>query len=149
MSNRVQPSRWIGLLAAAVALVLGAGCAEVESSSSGGYEPAHVEPLGDGDAKVVTFTKEGARRTGLRTARVEQRGGTRSVPYAALIYDGQGNSLVYTSPEPLTYLRAEIRVRRVVGDRVLLTDGPPAGTRVVTVGASEVYGTELEIAGSH
>lgn len=147
MSDRARPSRWGGPLAAALALVLAAGCAEVESSSSGGYEPAHLEPAGD--ATVVTFTEEGARRTGLRTARVEQRGGTRSVPYTALLYDGSGDSHVYTSPKPLTYVRAAVSVRRVAGDRVLLKDGPPAGTRVVTVGATEVYGTELEIAGSH
>jgi hypothetical protein len=28
---------------------------------------------------------------------------------------------------------------------VLLTRGPPRGTEVVTVGAAEVYGTELEV----
>jgi hypothetical protein len=32
---------------------------------------------------------------------------------------------------------------------VLLKDGPPAGTKVVTVGAAEVYGTEIDMAGSH
>ena len=42
--------------------------------------------------------------------------------------------------------KAEIRVDRIAGDRVLLEDGPPAGTKVVTVGAGEVYGTELDIA---
>ena len=31
----------------------------------------------------------------------------------------------------------------------MLLRGPAAGTKVVTVGAAEVYGTELEIAGSH
>jgi hypothetical protein len=36
-------------------------------------------------------------------------------------------------------------VDRIEGDRVLLTDGPPAGTKVVTVGVTEVYGTELEV----
>jgi hypothetical protein len=28
---------------------------------------------------------------------------------------------------------------------VVLLRGPPAGTRVVTTGAAEVYGTELEV----
>ena len=46
-------------------------------------------------------------------------------------------------------MRAEVKVDRIDGDRVLLSEGPPAGTKVVTVGAAEVYGAELEIAGSH
>jgi len=132
-------------------LVLGAtplaACKEVEESSSTAYEPAKLESVGSTDAKRVTFTAEGARRTGLQTARVLSSGRRTVVPYAALIYDGQGRTYVYTSPKPLSFLRAQVAVDRIQGDRVLLSDGPPAGTRVVTVGATEVYGTELEIAG--
>ncbi len=32
---------------------------------------------------------------------------------------------------------------------MILSSGPPAGTEVVTVGAIELWGTELEIAGKH
>ena len=46
-------------------------------------------------------------------------------------------------------MRADVVVDRIDGDRVLLTEGPRPGSRVVTVGAAEVYGAELEIAGSH
>jgi multidrug efflux pump subunit AcrA (membrane-fusion protein) len=67
------------------------------------------------------------------------------VPYAALIYDPEGKTYVYTSPKPLEYLREEVKVDRIEGDRVLVSRGPPAGTEVVTVGAAEVYGTELEV----
>jgi hypothetical protein len=42
-------------------------------------------------------------------------------------------------------VRERVRVGRVDGDRVLLSRGPAAGTRVVTVGTAEVYGTELEV----
>jgi len=42
-----------------------------------------------------------------------------------------------------------VKVDRVEGDRVLLTRGPRPGTRVVTVGATEVYGAENEIEGGH
>ncbi len=68
------------------------------------------------------------------------------MPYAAIIYDAEGNTYAYTAPEPLTYVRKEIEVDRVDGDSVVLSDGPPAGTKVVTVGAAEVYGTEFEVA---
>lgn len=146
-------SRRSRLLAAGLALVVAglplSGCTEVEESSSAGYEPAKLEPVkGKGtDAVRVTFTAEGAKRTGLQTARVRSSGKRRVVPQAALIYDGAGKAYVYTNPEGLSFVREEIAVDRIEGDRVLLTDGPPVGTEVVTVGAAEVYGAELEIAG--
>jgi hypothetical protein len=34
-------------------------------------------------------------------------------------------------------------VERVVGDLAVLSDGPPVGTPVVTVGAALLYGTEI------
>jgi hypothetical protein len=148
-------SRRSGLLATGLVLVVGglplSACSEVEESSSAGYEPAKLEPAkGKGeDAVRVTFTEEGARRTGLQTARVASSGKQGVVPHAALIYDGAGTAYVYTSPERLSYVREQIEVDRIERDRVLLSDGPPAGTEVVTVGAAEVYGAESEIGGGH
>jgi hypothetical protein len=136
----------LGLLIACLPL---SACAEVEQASTGGYEPAKLEPVGGGETKRVTFTKEGATRTGLQTTSVARRGDHLVVPYATLIYDSQGESYVYISPTPLTYLRVEVEVGRVERTRVLLTDGPPVGSEVVTVGAAEVYGAELDIAGGH
>jgi hypothetical protein len=146
-SSRWQQRR----LAAGLSLILGAlalsACSEVEQASTSGYQPAQLEPLHGTEVKRVTLTAEGARRTGLQTATVGRSGKHRVVPYAALIYDGEGKSYVYTSPKPRTFLRAEVQVDRIEGNQVLLVDGPPAGSDVVTVGATEVYGTELEIAG--
>jgi hypothetical protein len=68
-----------------------------------------------------------------------------SVPYAALLYDPEGKTYVYTSPRELRYVKKQVRVARIDGDRVVLTRGPPAGTPVVTVGVVEVYGTDLEV----
>ena len=121
-----------------------AGCAEVESESATGYEPAKLEPV-KGDLKRVIFTAEGARRIGLRTARVRRSAKDKVVPYTALIYSPEGNTYVYTSPKAFEYLRAAVRVRRIAGNRVQLSDGPPVGSEVVTVGATEVYGAELEV----
>jgi hypothetical protein len=118
------------------------GCTEVERETATGYEPSTLEPVkGNEDLKRVTFTAEGAKRVDLQTASVRRN----VVPYAALLYDPEGKTYVYTSPKPLEYLREEVKVDRIEGDRVLLSRGPPAGTRVVTVGAAEVYGTELEV----
>jgi hypothetical protein len=126
-----------------VVLALGAaalaGCTEVESESETGYEPSKLLKT------HVEFTPEGAKRTGLRTEAVERTGRRVSVPYAALLYDPEGKTYVYTSPKELHYVKAEVRVARVEGGRVLLSRGPAPGTRVVTTGAAQVYGTELEV----
>jgi hypothetical protein len=133
-----------GLLLA-VALPLSA-CNEIEEESSVGYEPAKLASVkGDDDVQRVTFTAEGARRVDLQTAPVKRSGKQKLVPYEALIYDAAGKTYVYTSPERLTFLREPVSVDRVEGNRVFLTVGPRAGTRVVTVGATEVYGTEFEV----
>ena len=71
------------------------------------------------------------------------------MPHAALISDGQGVPWVYTATAPLTFLRAKVVVDRVVGERALLSSGLSAGTDVVTVGATQVYGAELGIGESH
>jgi hypothetical protein len=132
------------LVIAALALV---ACTEVEEEESSGYEPSKLESIkGSDDFQRVTFTAEGAERVGLKTVPIRRSGGREVVPYAALIYDPEGRAYVYTSPRRLSFVRAEIQVDRIDGDRVLLSDGPPAGTDVVTVGADEVYGTELDIA---
>jgi hypothetical protein len=131
------------LVAAAVPL---AGCTEVETESATGYEPSKLEPVkGEDDLQRVTFTEEGARRVDLQTAPIRRSARHTVVPYASLIYDPEGKTFVYTSPKPLEYLREQVEVDRIEGDRVLVSDGPPVGTRVVTVGAAEVYGTELEV----
>jgi hypothetical protein len=142
---RTQKTRFLAVGVALIAAVSMSACKEVETETAEGYQPATLKEISE-DLKQVTFTKEGAARTGLKTAPVRQLGGDKIVPYAALIYDAEGKTYVYTSPKPLTYLRKEVEVDRISGDRVLVSRGPAAGTEVVTVGAAEVYGTELEIA---
>jgi hypothetical protein len=138
------------LLAVVAALALGVtACAEVEDATVEGYEPSHVEEIEGTELKTVTFTEEGADRTGLQMRKVRRRDGMLAVPYESVIYDGTGTSYVYVSSKPLTYQRAKIAIARVAGPQALLTAGPKPGTDVVTVGASEVYGTELGISGSH
>jgi multidrug efflux pump subunit AcrA (membrane-fusion protein) len=85
----------------------------------------------------------------LQTTTATRAGGHTVVDYEALIYDGEGVPWVYTVPEPLTFVRAKVTVDRIEGNRVLLSKGLAPGTEVVTVGATEVYGAELEIAGGH
>ena len=153
MTVRRSPGSGAHRLAVCLALIVAgvapSGCTEVEPAEDAGYEPAKLHDVEGSELKQVTLTAEGAERTGLQTAPVRRSGDHRVVPYSALIYDGEGKTFVYTAPKPRSFLRAAVVVDRIEGDRVLLADGPVAGSRVVTIGASEVYGAELDVAGSH
>lgn len=67
------------------------------------------------------------------------------VPYSALIYDLNGDTWVYVNPEPLVFMRHPVTVDFVEGDRAILSDGPPVGTMVATVGVAELYGADTGI----
>jgi hypothetical protein len=135
-----------------IACVLSLSACGGEASSGYDYEtashhvPAKLEPIKGTDVQRVIFDAEAAERVGLKTAPIRQDGQETVIPYNAVIYGADGNTYTYTAPEPLTYVRQEINIDRVAGDSVMLSDGPPTGTEVVTVGAAEVYGTEFEVA---
>ena len=139
----------VGLVVIAAGISLSA-CGEASTGydyeTASHHEPAKLEPIKGTDVQRVIFDAEAAERVGLQTAPIRQNGEGKIMPYAALIYDAEGNAYAYTAPEPLTFVRKEIKIDRVDGDSVELSAGPPAGTEVVTVGAAEVYGTEFEIA---
>ncbi len=67
------------------------------------------------------------------------------IPYAALIYDLNGDTWTYTNPEPLVFLRHRVTVDYVDGDLAVLLDGPRAGVAVVTIGAAELFGVEFGV----
>jgi hypothetical protein len=144
------------LRAACAGLVLITGVVALsacgEASSGYDYEtathhvPAKLEPIKGTDVQRVVFDAEAAKRVGLKTAPIRQDGQETVLPYDAVIYGADGKTYTYTAPEPLTYVRQEIDIDHVAGDSVMLSDGPPTGTEVVTVGAAEVYGTEFEVA---
>ena len=110
------------------------------------HEPAKLEPIKGTDVERVIFDAEGAKRVGLQTAAVRQNGQETVMPYSAVIYTPEGNAYAYTAPQPLIFVRKEIEIDRMDGNSAVLSDGPPAGTKIVTVGTAEVYGTEFEVA---
>jgi hypothetical protein len=140
----------VGRRATTLLAILGAtaslsACTEVQPAEPEHYSPSAISPVeGEKDLVSVTLTREGAERIGLATGTVRGAAGHKSIPYAALLYEKDGSAFVYTNPQRRTYVRAPIEVDRVAGDRVLLAEGPPAGTKVVTTGAPQVHGAELE-----
>jgi hypothetical protein len=115
--------------------------------------PLTVEEAEGSTPSRLTLSERAAERLGIATAPVtlERVGGVERavVPYAALLYDPDGTTWTYTNPEGLVFVRAPITVERIVGDLAILSNGPPAGTLVVTVGAPELYGAEHGVGGGH
>lgn len=65
------------------------------------------------------------------------------VPHAAVVHDFNGGAWVYEQTAPQTYVRRKVFVARVVGADAVLGSGPRAGTKVVTAGVAELFGTEF------
>ena len=142
-------SRWIAIalvLAACLPLTSCSHAPEAAAAEEGG--PAKVEHLVGDQPTRVTLTEEAAKRLDLQTDLVRQqtvRGQSRTtIPYAAVLYDTEGNTWTYVSPGPLVFLRHRIVVDFIDGDVAVLLEGPAVGSAVVTVGAEELFGSELE-----
>jgi multidrug efflux pump subunit AcrA (membrane-fusion protein) len=122
-------------------------CAPTEATEEEN-KPVSLEPIAGTDLNRLTLTEKAAERLGLETATVltQQVDGLDRlvVPYAALLYDTSGTAWVYVNVEPLVFVRQIITVDSIQGDQVILSEGLEAGDNVVTLGATELYGSESE-----
>ena len=91
------------------------------------------------------MTEKAIERLDLKTDQVNDQGGKKVVPFSSLIYDPQGQTWVYTSPQPRTFVRHKVDVEYIKGNVVFLNDGPPIGTPVASVAVAELYGAEFEV----
>jgi membrane fusion protein, heavy metal efflux system len=92
---------------------------------------------------------EGRLRPGERTTvRVKMQGASeqRVVPWSAVMLDINGGTWVYANTAEHTYVRHRVQVRYVVDDLAVLETGPAVGTKIVTAGAVELFGTEMGFA---
>jgi RND family efflux transporter MFP subunit len=65
------------------------------------------------------------------------------VPFSAVVYDINGGAWVYENVGEQKFSRRRVQVRYVVGDTAVLANGPPVGTKIVTVGTQELLSTEF------
>ncbi len=65
------------------------------------------------------------------------------IPFSAIVYDINGGTWVYTNPSPNIYIRQRVELLTVTDKNAVLNRGPAAGTKIVTVGAAELFGTEF------
>ncbi len=140
--------RWMVVLLIIAGLLLSA-CQQ--SSAHRNDRPAKVKHIEGSELSLVILTEKAAHRIDLKTdqvgeAKVKQSASMRKVvPYSSLIYDPKGQTWIYTSPEPLTFVRHKVEVDYIEGDLVFLNEGPPTGTVVASLGVAELYGTEFEV----
>ena len=151
-------SHWI-LLATVVALPL-LGCSNAASERTKPAPHATVGPpealkaslatpnsgkASAGEVRRITLSETSAKRLGIEFAEVKGSAERLEAPYNALLYDAHGGEWVFVSPAPNVFKRTDIKVDSIEGERVYYTAGPAAGTKVVTMGAAELYGIEFGV----
>jgi hypothetical protein len=124
------------------------GCSQPPVESPTGDAAASLEAVPGTDLSRVILNERAVGNIGLETATVsaDPKSKKLSVPYLAILYDSQGKTWVYTNPEPRVYVRSSVTVKRIDGQIARLADGPAPGTTVVTLGAEELFGAELDTA---
>lgn len=123
-------------------VVEAAGPTEAAAAVSGN-RPARVEAISGSNTKKIVLTPKAAQRVDIQTGKVWQdTAGRKIVPYAAVVYDKDGGTWVYTNPESLTFTRQKIHIVEIKGDDAVLKEGPDVGTLVATTGAPQLYGAE-------
>ncbi len=139
------------VIAAVLLGVVLAGCGSEHDAST----PASARLVGATGSSPgqIIVSQLGKERIGLQTAPVQSVSaapGPRSadkviVPYSALVYDPSGKTFVFLQRSPLTYIEVPATVDRISGGSAYLTVGPKPGTKVVTVGAEELYGVQTGV----
>jgi hypothetical protein len=143
--------RWI-FIAVAVGCMSLVSCrkmeAEKEKSEQTAATVVHQEEKNPDQPAIITLTDDARRRIDVQTAPIQQidvDGAKQTVlPFAALFYAPDGATWTFINTQPLTYVRQRIKVERIVGNNVVLAQGPAPGTQAVTVGAPLLYGSETE-----
>ena len=141
---------WIGVITVVLTL---AGCGGAPAPSLAHEVPAVVEAIdGDESRHRITLTEKAAQRLGIELAEAAAATGSVGsvhVPYSAVIYDAEGKAWAYVAEQPLVFVREPVTVHDVLpnatGGVAVLSEGPPVGTPVVSVGVAELFGTEFEV----
>jgi hypothetical protein len=141
----MRRGRRLAWLAPLCAVLLLSGCRDVATEEEVGYEPSKVEPIKGSELSRVILTEDAARRIGLDTTPVTSRGETTVVPESAVWVDVNGDEWVYTNPETLVFVRAQVVVERYDAGSAFLSDGPSPGTEVASIGVPQLIGSEFGI----
>ena len=133
-------SRWIIVMVLLAGFLLSACGGQVPVTGEK-VAPSMLEPIEGSELSRVILTEKAAERLGIETVLASGI----EVPYAAVIYDTEGKTWMYTNPAPLTYVRALIMIDYIEGDTAFLAESLTSELAVVTVGVAELYGTETGV----
>ena len=118
--------------------------AQNPAAAAAAERPARMEAIGGSNIKKITLTPKAAQRLDIQTGQVRQdASGRKVVPYAAIVYDKDGTTWVYTNPQALTFIR-HIHRRGTHQGRRRRAEGRPCRRRArsATTGAPQLYGAE-------
>ncbi|MCI0610017.1 MAG: hypothetical protein L0Z71_13275 [Anaerolineae bacterium] len=132
-------NRWLVIVL--VLVTLGLAACGPKTTTVEKIVPSKLEPIEGTDLSRVILTEKAAERIGIETVLASGK----SVPFAAVIYDIEGNTWIYTNPEPLTFVREPIVIDQIEGDTAILAEALNSEMNVVTVGVIELYGTETGV----
>lgn len=159
MQSKRNTRVWAAFALAAGLLLSACGQAESEEPTTD-LGAAEVKAVQGSDLMSVTLVPSAIKRLGVETTAVETRrvpssytGGRlvqrKVIPYSAVLYDADGKTWAFVNTEGRTYVREPLTIAYEKDGVAVLTAGPSVGTDVVTVGAVELYGSELGIDADH
>ncbi len=67
------------------------------------------------------------------------------VPRSAVLFDALGGTWLYEARDGGVFVRQRVTLIDTIGETAVLGQGPAPGTRVVTIGAAELFGTEFGV----
>lgn len=127
--------------AAAVTAVL-SGCATTPSDTTLPPTSKLVKVPGSAVPEIV-LTQLGAQRIGLETQAVSVgTSGAATFPYTALLYEPNGQAVVYVQVSQFTFARHAVTVASIAGNTVTVSAGVTPGDRVATDGSEELLGVQ-------
>jgi hypothetical protein len=130
---------WLALTIV-VALQL-AACGPKPKATTEKINPVTLEEIEGSEIQRVILTEKAAQRIHLETAPASAL----VIPYAAVIYDTEGSTWIYTNPAPLTFVRVPVVIDRIEDDQVFLSEALESDAPIVTVGVAEIYGAETGV----
>jgi hypothetical protein len=142
------------------AALLAAGLLLSGGASLGGEDEGiaddsvRVEDTPGTEAKTLVFSDEAKAHLDIQTEPGREieasREGTAvglrvAIPHSAVIYDAEGDTWVYVSPAPDTFIRKHVVIEFMNADHIFLSSGVTANDTVVTVGVPELRGAEFGV----
>ena len=109
--------------------------------------PRTADPLNSSaDLFYELPNRDGSFRPGQKvsvTLPFKQEQTSSVIPFSAICYDIQGGTWVYENSTPLIFIRRRVELSNVENGMAILKRGPAVGTKIVIVGAAELFGTEF------